>query len=259
MKNITIVLNEPRFPENIGAAARCCRNMGISSLVCVRPQKPDREKMLKMATHEAAEIIETMRTYDSLEEALGRFGYVAGTTARQGRSRRPTHMPAEAARVIRDISVLNQVAVLFGSETTGLSNAHLKFCNSLITIPTDGFSSINLAQSVMVICYELFNAGNRHTIACQTMANVFETEGMYNHLEKMFLAVGLYSKENPDYWMNKARNFFGRCGLRSRDVRLVRGLCRHVLNALCRENTEIARNAGRNDGTTVCLNDMQGG
>lgn len=237
MKNISIVLNEPRFPENIGAAARCCSNMGISSLICVRPENPDREKMLKMATHEAAELIETMEIHDSLKNALGMFSYVAGTTARKGRSRRPTHMPAQAAGVIRDMCASNQIAVMFGSETMGLSNEHLKFCNSLITIPTDHFSSINLAQSVMIICYELFNAKDRHNIICPSMANVFETEGMYSHLEKMFLAAGLYHEQNPDYWMNKARNFLGRCRLRSQDVRLIRGLCRHVLNALCRTDT----------------------
>ena len=232
MKNISVVLNEPRFPENIGAAARCCRNMGISSLIAVRPERPDREKMLKMATHEAADLIENLKIYDSLEKALAKFSHVAGTTARQGRERRPTHGPREAAALIRRLADQNSVALLFGSESKGLSNSHLRLCNSLITIPTTGFSSINLAQSVMIICYEVFTAGGTDGPPSPRLANIFETEAMYAHLEDMFHAVGLHSSDNPDYWLNRARRFLGRCELRASEVRLIRGLCRQVLNTL---------------------------
>ncbi len=232
MDNISVVLNEPRFPENIGAAARCCRNMGISSLILVRPEQPDRGKMLKMATHEAAEIIENMKIHDSLEDALSEFGHVAGTTARQGRARRPTHLPRDAASMINRLSTRNRVALLFGSENTGLSNSHLKYCNSLITIPTADFSSINLAQSVMIICHEIFTARAPVSLTQPQLANVFETEAMYSHIERMFRAVDLYSESKPDYWLTRARTFLGRCELRSRDVRLIRGLCRQVLNTV---------------------------
>jgi len=232
MKNISVILNEPRFPENIGAAARCCKNMGIPSLITVRPERPDRGKMLKMATHEAADLIENMEIYDSLEEALARFSHVAGTTARKGRDRRPTHRPGEAAAIIRRLAEHNRVALMFGSENKGLSNAHLKFCNSLITIPTTGFSSINLAQSVMIICYEIFMAGDPEGPPPPRLANIFETEAMYTHLAEMFRATGLYSAENPDYWLNRARRFLNRCELRATDVRLIRGLCRQVLNTI---------------------------
>ncbi len=232
LDNISIVLNEPRFPENIGAAARCCRNMGISSLAVVRPELPDREKMLKMATHEAADLIENMKIYDSLPEALSGFSHVAATTARQGRGRRATHTPREAAEMMARLSAKNRVAVLFGSENKGLSNAHLQYCNSIITIPTSGFRSLNLAQSVMVVCYEMFTAGTTDTAPAPRLANQFETGAMYQHIQEMFRAVGLHNESNPDYWINKARRFLGRCELRSWEVRLIRGLCRHVLNSV---------------------------
>ncbi|MCK4605231.1 MAG: RNA methyltransferase, partial [Deltaproteobacteria bacterium] len=73
LDNFCVILHEPRYPENIGAAARCCRNMGIPQLIVVRPYRLDLEKMLKMATHEAADLIETMLLFDDLEEALGPF------------------------------------------------------------------------------------------------------------------------------------------------------------------------------------------
>ncbi len=233
VKNVSVVLNEPRFPENIGASARCCRNMGVSSLIVVRPELLDREKMLKMATHEAADVVENMKVYDSLYDALSPFGHVVGTTARQGRERRPTHRPREAAALVRRLAVNNQVALLFGSENKGLSNAHLRFCNTLINIPTTDFRSINLAQSVMIVCYELLVSGEPEDLHVPKLSTVYETEAMYAHLSRMFQAIGLYSKREPEYWMSRARRFFGRCELRSRDVRLIRGLCRQVLNALC--------------------------
>ncbi len=232
MKNITVILNEPRFPENIGAAARCCRNMGISSLIAVNPELPDREKMLKMATHEAADIIEGMEIHSSLLDAVGRFSHVVGTTARTGRERRPTHTPWDAAPMLRQVAQHNRVALLFGSESKGLSNEHLKYCHSLINIPTAGFASINLAQSVMIVCYELFKAGTPETVEKQRLANVYETEAMYSHLSEMFRAVGLFNSAHPDYWLNRTRRFLGRCNLRAADVRLIRGLCRQVLNTI---------------------------
>ncbi len=232
MKNISVVLNEPRFPENIGAAARSCRNMGISSLIVVNPELPDTEKMLKMATHEAADIIKNMKVHTSLEDALAPFNHVAGTTARTGRDRRPTHAPWDAAPELKRLTQNNRVALLFGSESKGLSNDHLKYCNSLISIPTADFASINLAQSVMIICYEIFKAHEPPGPVEPKLANIHETEAMYSHLSEMFMAIGLYNEANPDYWMNKARRFLGRCNLKAADVRLVRGLCRHVLNTV---------------------------
>jgi tRNA/rRNA methyltransferase len=100
LDNIAIVLMEPKYPENIGAAARCAMNMGISRLIVVRIEAPvvrieapDQEKMLKMATHKAAHLIKDLRCFASLEEALAPFSHVVGTTARQGRKRRIENSP----------------------------------------------------------------------------------------------------------------------------------------------------------------------
>jgi tRNA/rRNA methyltransferase len=88
LDNITIVLMAPKYPENIGAAARCALNMGISRLAVVSVTAPDREKMLKMATHKAAHLIDNLNCFTNLAEALAPFSHVVGTTARQGRKRR---------------------------------------------------------------------------------------------------------------------------------------------------------------------------
>jgi tRNA/rRNA methyltransferase len=232
LNHFCVVLNEPRYPENIGAAARCCRNMGIPRLAVVRPHRLDREKMLKMATHEAADLIEAMRVHDDLEEALGPFGHCVGTTARTGRQRRATDTPWGVAEKLTRLSRRNQIALVFGSEKWGLSNADLRLCQSLVTIPSASFSSINLAQSIMIVCYEIFKTECPPVVTEPALATVRELEGMYQHLEEAFLAAGFIHLQNPDYWTDHARRLLGRRELRSREVRLIRGFCRQILWAV---------------------------
>ncbi|NDY42819.1 RNA methyltransferase [Dissulfurirhabdus thermomarina] len=234
LDNVTVVLHEPRYPENIGAAARACRNMGARGLVAVRPRNPDREKMLKMATHEAADLVEAMPILDSLDEALAPFQHVVGTTARTGRHRRPTDTPRGLARGLAPVLARNRVALLFGSEKWGLSNAALARCQSLVTIPTAGFSSVNLAQSVMILLYELRLADGDAAPPLPRLADQRELEGLFAHLAELFEAVGFIHPESPEHWMANVRRFVGRLQLQAREVRLARGFCRQVLWALGR-------------------------
>lgn len=93
LENITIVLCRPRYPENIGAAARAACNMGIGRLVIVEPLRFELPRILKMATHAASAIVENMEVHNSLPEALAPFQYIVGTTARTGGQRRTIFNP----------------------------------------------------------------------------------------------------------------------------------------------------------------------
>ncbi len=97
LDQVTIVLYRPRFPENIGAAARAACNMGISRLLLVAPEDCDLSRMLKVATHSAAVLIQNMRVFPDLVTALQPFHYVVGTTARIGGQRRELKTPREMA------------------------------------------------------------------------------------------------------------------------------------------------------------------
>ena len=229
LDNFCVVLYEPHYSENIGAAARCCRNIGIPQLIVVRPCRPECEKMLKMATHEARDLIETMPVFDHIEEALAPFHYVVGTTARTGRQRRPTHSLRDLAEKLVGLGIKNRIALLFGPENQGLANSQLRLCQSLVTIPTATFSSINLAQSVMIVCYEIFMASSPKKVVRPRLATTRVLEGMYGHLKEVFLAIGLNNPQNPEYWTTNARRILGRLELRPREVKLIRGFCRQVL------------------------------
>ena len=228
-ENIAVILNEPRYPENIGAAARAMKNMGFNQLLVVRPHRFDFDKIAKMATHESIDIVQSMKQFEDLKEALAPFNYVVGTTARTGKLRRPHGSPRDMAYHIVAISQENQIALLFGSEKWGLTNKDLKYCDYIVTIPTDGFASLNLAQSVMILCYEIAMAERKNSAFQPKRASVYELENMYSHLQEVFLEIGFLKPENPDYWMRNVRRLFSRMGLLSKEVQVIRGLCRQFL------------------------------
>ncbi len=228
LENIVIVLHQPRFSENIGAAARAMRNMGIRRLIVVDPYMYNQERALTMATHAAADVVERMERHENLAEALGPFQYVVGTTARVG-GQRVLNSPPRMARQLISISQENQIAVVFGREDRGLSNEDLRYCHSLVNIPTAEFSSLNLAQAVMVMCYELFTATQEEDKPfAPRLAGRFELDGMYEDLREVLVNICYVNPENPDYWMNHIRNFFTRIQLRAREVSIIRGLIRQV-------------------------------
>ena len=151
--NIAIVLQRPRYPENIGSAARAMCNMGFTRLIVVSPKIWDEERIRRLATHAAASVVDTIHRFDSLAEALAPFGHVVGTTARLGGQRSVIKSPERLARSIIPLSKNNAVAILFGAEDRGLTNDDVKHCHQLVNIPTKDFTSLSLAQAVMVICY----------------------------------------------------------------------------------------------------------
>ena len=227
--NISIVLKQPRYPENIGAAARAICNMGIGRLILVNPINYDITKVMKLATHAATEVVEQIEFYEELKEALLPYNYVVGTTARTGKHRQSINNPSKLAQILIPVSEDNDIAIVFGPEDRGLSNEDIRYCDVLVNIPTADFSSINLAQSVMIICYEIFNARcAENQDFLPRLADRHELEGMYDQLKDILVRISYINPENPDYWMNKLRRFFTRLHLQAREVSIIRGICRQI-------------------------------
>ncbi len=232
--NASIVLVRPKYPENIGAAARIVRNMGLGGLVLVRDEPPDEEPMRKMATHHAADVLDAMTIHADLESALAPFAFAVAATARTGRMRRGLATPREMGGRLVELLAHNRVALVFGSEDRGLTNEDLRPCNMLVTIPTLGTASLNLAQAVAILSYELvagvIEAHRRGPIYFRSkLAESQEMEKMYQHIETVLHTIGFLKDEDKDYWMRGIRRFLGRIGLRSREVRIIRGVCRQFL------------------------------
>ena len=118
---------------------------------------------------------------------------------------------------------------MFGPEDRGLSNEHLRYCHSIATISTARFSSLNLAHAVMIFCYEIFLASKiSKSVNHPRLANKFELEGMYDHLQNVLIKIDFVNPQNPEHWMQNIRGFLSRLPLRAREVRSIRGICRQI-------------------------------
>jgi len=227
--NVAVVLCRPRYPENIGAAARAMRNMGLHDLILVAPRNFDTERVYKMATHAAVDVARQAVVFDDLASALAPFQYVVGTTARFGSHRRTTSRPREVARRLAAMSAENRTALVFGPEDSGLTNDDVRLCHTLVTIPTADFSSLNLAQAVMILCYELFLAlQEQRPEHVPRLATRHELDGMYAQLRDVLVRISYINPENPEYWLDRLRQSFSRVGLRGSDVSIIRGICRQI-------------------------------
>ena len=239
--NISIVLYKPKYAGNVGSVARAAKNMGITKIVIVGAKGFDREAMEQRSTHLAADVLDQIQYADSIEEALGGFQYIVGTTARLGKARGPFMSPRAAAQNVADLSQKNSIALLFGPEDTGLANDQLRLCHSVVTIPTSrDFTSLNLAQAVMLICYEIFVATAAAATAKEAIPRLAlssELEGMYGQIKDLLAQIGFLNPENPEYWMLDLRRFFSRAGLLSREVKIVRGICRQLAWHASHKNT----------------------
>jgi tRNA/rRNA methyltransferase len=228
LDKVAVVLFKPRLAENIGAAARAACNMGLSRLVVVQPQDLNRERMAMMATGSAAPLLDDMEVHDDLGQALGPFQYVVGATARLGGVRRDYLSPREMAAALIEISALNDVALLFGPENFGLTNEELAFCHTLVHIPTGACSSLNLAQAVMVLAYEIFTAAGDRPRFVPRLANSQELTSMYAMLQETLVKINFISHQNPEHWMFNVRRLFARHGLLAREAQVIKGICRQI-------------------------------
>ncbi len=227
--NIFIVLHQPRHPENIGSVARAMCNMGFRRLVVIDPPNFDLNKILKLATHAASDVVDKASICTDLKDALSHFNYVVGTTARLGGQRQVVNTPSKLAQKLVPISIENRIAILFGPEDRGLSNEDIRYCHALVNIPSAEFSSLNLAQAVMIICYEIFIAGlEKNTETVPRLASRHELDGMYDQLKDILVRISYINPENPDYWINNLRRFFFRFQLRAKEVSIIRGICRQI-------------------------------
>lgn len=228
LENISIVLVRPLYAGNIGAAARALKNMALERLVLVAPAAALDEEARRMAAG-AGDLLERAEIYRSLEEAIVDSNYVIGTTARRGLLRGLALPPRDFARKIISLSERNEISILFGPEDRGLSNREIALCQQLITIPANPrFNSLNLAQAVLLVCYELYLAAAEPAAPSLRLASLRQLEPMYQHLKEALLEIGFLDPNNPERIMYAIRRFLGRAGLEERDVRIIRGISRQI-------------------------------
>lgn len=228
LENVYVVLSEPKGPMNIGATARAMNNMGLRDLALVNPCNYASEEARKMASG-CNDTLLGARIFKSTKEAVAEAGYVAGFTCRLGKYRQNVLSPDTLSQELVAISQDNRVALLFGTERTGLTNDEIALCNTLVNIPASFLNrSLNLAQAVLLSCYELFKlSGGAHfdrEAEKRTLATSLETERMYEHIEDVLGRIGYINPQNPGHIMMVIRSIFSRAHMDSRDVKIIRGM-----------------------------------
>ena len=174
----------------------------------------------------------------NLAEALKEFSWVVGTTARQGRQRRLITSPESMVENLLPKLNNNRIALLFGPEDRGLTNEDLKFCNSVTTIPTADFSSLNLAQAVAILSYEIYKgvlSSRGEKQITPKLATSHELENAYRLVEYMLRGIGSLKETDYDHWMKNIRHFLGRIELKARETKFLQLICRQITDNCCKE------------------------
>ena len=237
LSRIRVVLSRTSHPGNIGAAARAMKTMGLSQLVLVSPRyfpDPQAEAMAAGAT----DVLESARVCATLEEALAGTVFATAMTARRRElATEPLWIREAMAEVAAQLApdTSDEVAIVFGNETSGLSNEELALCPRWAMIPCNPeWTSLNLAAAVQVASYELrlakVGAGDTPVVAdAGDRATLDEVEGLIGHFESAALASGFLDPASPKRLMHRLRRLFSRAALEKVEVNILRGLVASLL------------------------------
>lgn len=234
------VLVEPSHPGNVGAAARALKTMGFSRLVLVAPRVPHVQsdpEAVAMASG-ADDVLASAHVVSTLGEALSGVHWSIALTARTREYGPPRLAPRAAAAHACTQVESGDIALVFGNERTGLANEHVEQCSALAHIPANpAYSSLNLAQAVQVLAYELrvvfleqaSEPAQLRAADTGTLAQSDEIERMYLHLENALIALDFLDPRNPKKLMPRLRRLFARTGLEREEVNILRGIAKHIL------------------------------
>lgn len=231
LANIRIVLVETSHPGNIGAIARAMKNMALSQLYLVKPKIfPSADATARASG--ADDILASAVICDTLIEAVADCEIVMGASARDRTIGWPTLVAKQCAEQALKDAQNNQVALVFGRENSGLTNAEMDCCQYLIRIPCNkDFSSLNLAAAVQVFTYELFSRASQQieeeaVSASEPLATSAQIEGFYQHLQETLTAIDFIQSGQSNSVMRRLRRLYSRSRLSTREVDILRGILR---------------------------------
>jgi len=231
MNNLSVVMVQTSHPGNIGAAARAMRNMGLRHLSLVAPATFPSEEASARASG-ADDVLETASVFPDLAAAVADCRLVIGASARLRSVPWPVLTPREAAGLAASSARDVPVALVFGRESSGLSNDELDLCTHLVHIPTAAdFSSLNVAMAIQVVAYELRlaclatgDASADAPPAIVAQASVSEMEGLFAHLEQALDDIGFIDARRSQKLMRRLRRLFHRAAPNPEEVNILRGI-----------------------------------
>ncbi|HEV8581520.1 MAG TPA: RNA methyltransferase [Thermoanaerobaculia bacterium] len=231
-----VVLVRPREEGNVGAAARAMANMGLSRLILVEPAAEIGGVARAFAVGARA-ILDTAVRCPGLHDALAPFRRVVGTTStRDRRLAVPLLTPPELPAWLAQDPPDTPTALVFGPEVGGLTNDELALASAVVTIPCSPVQpTLNLAQSVLILAYELFLARGETSAAAggeEPPATAAELDGLLEQAAGVLARIGFARDDSFPGVLRDLRRLAARAAPDSRDVRILRGICRRAEGAL---------------------------
>ena len=237
LDRIRIVLCAPSHPGNVGAAARAMRTMGLSRLVLIAPQRFPHPEAHALASGATA-VLDTAEVVSTLDAAIAGAVLAIGFSARPREFAGAVQSVRAAAAEAMRYAVAGDVALVFGNEMSGLSNAELERCQIVATIPSDPeFASLNLAAAVQVAAYEL------HVAACSDAvwsapafepATQNEIAQLFENGERALIALNFLRPALPKRLLPRLRRLFSRARLEKEEVNILRGIVARIEERLKR-------------------------
>jgi tRNA/rRNA methyltransferase len=220
-------------PGNIGSAARAMKTMGLSELVLVSPRDAAacRDPQAIALASGATDVLKQARIVSTLDDALVDVHFALAFTARRRELAHGMRGLREAAACAVDEWLAHadkRVALVFGSETFGLSNDEVDRCQMIATIPANpAYTSLNVSQAIQLAAYEMMIAANAFTVDEQPVrpaSSIGEVEGFLQHLESTAVAAEFLDPAEPKRFMTRMRRLFARARLEPEEVAILRGL-----------------------------------
>ena len=227
LANLRIVLVETSHPGNLGAVARAMKVMGLSDLRLVNPKCASSDDEARARASGAVDVLEAARVHASLEAALADCVLTAACTSRRRDLPHPAYTPRQAAPGLLQAASAGAVAIIFGSETYGLSNEHLGLCRWLINVPANpDYASLNLGAAVQVLAYELRSTAGDAVLDLPefALADHAAVDGLLTDLEATLIEIGFLDPQNPKRLLPRLRRFFAKAGLEPEEVAIWRGI-----------------------------------
>ncbi|MGA7614744.1 MAG: RNA methyltransferase [Thermoanaerobaculia bacterium] len=227
-RRIRIVLVEPREEGNVGAVARAMKNFGLDDLVVVG-QIPGPGRVAEWWSSGAADLVGSARVVATLDDAIQDVHRTIATTSARGRSEDDLLTPKGLSELWRDTGAGERIALVFGREDRGLTAEEVAKCQFRVSIPTStAFPTMNLAQSVAILCYELHREDPPRGAAKPAAAEAGQIERLHEMARELLLDSGFLNAENPDHIYDEMRALAGRARLSEREVTLLLGAVRQL-------------------------------
>jgi TrmH family RNA methyltransferase len=228
-----VILNQTQDVVNIATSVRAMMNMGLRRLRLVAPADYNAYRIAGIA-HGSESVLAAAEFFDTLEDALHDVSYVVGTTARKRTQtfvwQHPRAAAPELIALAEERAAQGPVAIVFGREDKGLSNQELDRCDQLLVVPTDpGYSSLNLAQAVLLVTYELWLAATERTDLPRPKrdappATRPQLDALYQDTHRALETIEFYKDRLPEALMRTLRAIYRRADLTGREAGLLRGI-----------------------------------